>query len=427
MPPRPIWLFPLIHPARTMSRRAPRLWPLTVIDFRKACRVWRGEQAIPSIKRTVCRTATELVWWFEHKIRPDASNAPLDMSFDIEWSREQDQLVCLAIGGPNDEYALVPFCTREGWHMDANQRGDIMACLQLYMSDTRLSWGGHYVTGYDERKMAELGVRLVCKWDTLYGFHLCFCEFGSPKDDSTTEEDTAWTQSTGYDLGFVGSVLTPFSYHKGVVTYEKDALAADTEELWQYCVKDVAMAYHSWQAIKREMAANFQPPERGEALLWRKMQVARRAAIMSLTGIPVQGAIVQSRLAHWQEQAAVLRAQAASVVGDPSFNVGSSLQLAKALEAMGVHGIEWNLETGKPRLNGNRIEALIARYPNNPLLALVGKVRDADKECVAYKALSPQGDGYAHTSWKPHGTAGSRWSATPNMQNLTESQREVVQ
>lgn len=77
-------------------------------------------------------------------------------------------------------------------------------------------------------------------------------------------------------------------------------------------------------------------------------------------------------------------------------------------------------------LSGNEILKLARRYPNEEMLRLALEYRKAEKEIVGYAAVAPGYDGYAHPSWKIHGTVSGRWSSTPNFQNLRKEQREVI-
>lgn len=77
-------------------------------------------------------------------------------------------------------------------------------------------------------------------------------------------------------------------------------------------------------------------------------------------------------------------------------------------------------------LSGNEIKKLAQRYPNEVMLQLVLEYRKAEKEIVGYSQVEPRYDGYAHPSWKIHGTVSGRWSSAPNFQNLRKEQREVI-
>jgi uracil-DNA glycosylase family 4 len=427
LPYRPdVWLVPVIHPAATLPFRSPRLKPLVGLDFRKAVGFARGERSIPPTPYDVLRTADAVARWLGELRAACPGETPI--ALDIEWSRLHGELVCIGIGGPCGQYALVELAARQGgWRMPPYERIGAFSALQAAFNDSGWLWGGHFACGYDERKLAELGLALKCAWDTLYGFHLCFAEFGSSRDEQSTGEDSAkFSQATGYDLGFVSSVLTDFPYHKGVVTGLRDALSVETADLRVYCVGDVARTWHSWQVIAREMGERFGAVGVGMRLLQRDMETARRAALMTLAGVPIRDSERQARLRSWQEALVAVLEKARGLVGDQSFNLSSPLQLARVLEARWGIRIRWNAQTGKPKLDGRIVDRLVRENPDNPLLALVGDARRASKEIAAYENLKPDSRGLAHPSWRVHGTVGTRWSSTPNFQALSHEQRQVI-
>ena len=307
---------------------------------------------------------------------------------------------------------------QHGWWMD------VAAVLQAAFDDPCFAWGGHYIC-YDADKLATVGLRMRPAWCSLYAFHLCFSELGSARDEESDKGDASFSQATGYDLGFVGSLLTPLAYAKDFWAHYDDVLEAPTSVWAEYCIGDVARSYHAWAVERREIERMFAPPERGYALLHRKMAVAHVAAEMTRRGVPIRNDLRRGRLARWSERLESALEEARALVG-PDFNMASTLQLGRALEAQGVRGIHWNHTTGNPMLDSNTLERLMRAYPSQPLLAIRRRVADAQKEVAHYRALAPQADGRARPRWKVHGTATGRWSSSPNLQNQTTEQRQVI-
>ena len=289
-----------------------------------------------------------------------------------------------------------------------------------------MAWGGHFASGYDERKLAEVGLDLRCSWDSLYGFHLCFADFGTPRDEESEQDGKGKgnSQASGYDLGFVSSVLTPYPYHKGVVTHEKDALTVPSPELYEYCAGDVARAYWSWLAIERE-AASEANMDQWYKLLDSELECARRAQRMSFRGVPIQDKLRKERLKGVKQERTEMEATARLCTDTPDFNLNSGKQVADALRRMGIK-VRMNRATENPMLDGNEIEKLLAKYPDNPLLQIINRYRGLGTEITAYTNMAPAQDGRAHPSWKVHGTVGSRWSSSPNFQNITKALRDII-
>lgn len=421
---REVLLVPIIHPATSFGHRQPKLWPLICLDFRKAIKLWRGAERVPHVHVRIIRTGLDLLDWF------GVTPAGL-IGLDIEWSRRADQLLCIGIGGPGDCYAIIPFLEHDRASLEPRERFDILRILQQEFDSSQRQWGGHFAAGYDERKLGEVGLRLRCTWDSLYGFHVCFSELGSPRDEESEVDD--FSQAIGYDLGFVSTVLTSLPYSKDVWGVQKDgsrvddALDMPDERRHEYCAGDVARSYHAQLVIEREFDRNFAHPEQGRTLMHREMEQARRASAMTLLGVPILDVARCERLARYEEWRAAAEERARQVMGDLKFKISSTMQLARALEARGVRGIRWNHTTNKPKLDGRVLDRLAVRYPHEELFQIVQLYRRAEKECVAYEQMQPAShDGRAHPSWKVHGTVGARWSSTPNFQNLSHEQREVI-
>jgi uracil-DNA glycosylase family 4 len=282
----------------------------------------------------------------------------------------------------------------------------------------------HHNSGFDEHKLREYGLELTCKWDSLYSFHILHADLGSSDDEESVEGGSkAGSRVGGYDLGFVTSVLCNMPYHKGVVSATIDALDVDTPSLVRYCAKDVQASLLAQLRMDKEGAAQLPPGVFAQELA-EEMALARVAREMTRYGIPIQVEEHAKRMAHWQTKAQELALQAQELLGDSGFNLGSNLQLAKELEKRGVR-VKRNAETGNPMLDGNELEKLLRKY-DNPLMRLVQEYRKALKEITGYGQIAPQGDGRFHPSWKPHGTVGTRCSSTPNSQNITHEQREVM-
>lgn len=297
--------------------------------------------------------------------------------------------------------------------------------MQEAFDNPALAWGGHFACAYDARKLAENGLTFKPKWDTLYGFHLCFADFGSPRDEAGVEEGRAFTQSSGYDLGFVSSVLTVHPYHKGVVTHDIDALAVPTDALHKYCAQDVMVTHEAWLALEHEFQTEFADPQKGLALLKLEMECASRVQAVSARGVPVREAERQAELTRVAValEAAKLSAAQNSPVSD--LNLNSGPQLAKALEAQGVK-VRRNSKTNAPRLDGNEIDLLKRKHPDNLLLDLIVQVRALEKDHDKLLKLEPTQDGRIHPSFKVHGAV-SRWSSSnPNFQNLTSDLKELI-
>lgn len=409
-------LFGSIHPAVTLPRRQPRLLPLVLSDLKKAFEFHQGKRVVPPVGYFVPKTREEIFKWFEAAPLMGYRGLRRPVAFDIEWSRKQGQLMCIGVGMEKDRYMLVP--------------AHLADALQQWFDDPRLAWGGHFAVGYDERKLASIGLHVRCEWDTLYGFHLVFAELGSPRDETSQEIDQpgtkTQTQATGYDLGFVQSVLTNFPYHKGVVTHEIDAGDVSQTDLWDYCIKDVAATLYAWLELDSEIRRRW-PKDHGKLgfqLLVSDMDDCRMATSMSLQGVPIRESMRLEREWQWIEKQAKIKARAVELEGG-DFNIGSTHHLAKALAKYGIE-VQWNPETKKPKLNGQIIEKLMRQYPSNPLLGLAREWRDSEKELTGYAALQPDEKNLAHPNWKVHGTVGPRWSSSPNFQNLTHKQREVI-
>src|SRR5262249_52943886 len=156
-----------------------------------------------------------------------------------------------------------------------------------------------------------------------------------------------------------------------------------------------------------------------------EMELVRRSQKMTQRGVPINDGERRSRLANYTDELRRISEQCAVLTGQSGFNIGSSQQLADELARRGIQ-VRINRDTDNPILGGNEIAKLSKRYPNEPLLQLVMEYRRAGKEITAYEQIEPDSNGRAHPSWKIHGTVSGRWSSTPNFQNLTKRQREVI-
>jgi uracil-DNA glycosylase family 4 len=412
-----IRLFPTVHPAAAAPKRQPQIRPLIMADLRKAFEFHRGKLTEPVLRVHEIRTLTELRA-FKSLMRPGR------IGIDIENSRKYDKLVLIGLG-QGEDYGVVILEQDDGWSIDGEQRYLIYEELNAWFVDEAYQWGGHFVSGFDEHKLEEYGLRLRCKWDSLYSFHILHADLGSSDDEESAEggKKKSGSRVGGYDLGFVTSVLCAMPYHKGVVSAIIDALDVAWKDLVLYCAKDVQASLLAQLRMDKEGAAKM-PNGLFESELAEEMQLARIAKQMTKDGIPIQVEEHAERTARWESEVISLTAEAKALVGSEAFNIGSNDQLAKELEKRGVH-VRRNTETGNPMLDGNEIEKLLKKY-DNPLMALVQRYRRAIKELTGYGQISPSYDGKFHPSWKPHGTVGTRWSSSPNAQNITHEQREVM-
>jgi uracil-DNA glycosylase family 4 len=408
-------IYPVLHPASVMAFRQPRLRPLLTLDFIKLAKHARGDLAPVAYQTTTVATAAELADWFER-----FPTGPIGI--DIETSRRRHSLECFCVGG-GDDYALVP------WRdITADERQRIARVLQGEFDSPARRWEGHNVSGFDESKLGEFGFRLCCDSDSLYGFHIAFAEFGSPRDEQS-EDDESKSQASGYHLGFVQSVLVPMPYHKGVVGKERDASEVANEELYPYCVKDVAAAWHAMRAIEREFRVRYPETqgERGCELMRADMRRARIARRMGQEGVPILESERVAKLQEWTAKAEGLEARVIDLVGDPNFNPHSNPQKAAALVRSGIR-LTRMTDTGRQyKLDAKVIEGLLAKHPSSELLQCFSELSGIrDKEIAVYEKHAPRDDGTVEVSWKPHGTVGARWSSSPNEQNLTEEQKRMI-
>ena len=424
---RSIWLFPLLHPSTTTPYKQPRLAPLLGIDFLKGVKLWRGELEIPSTAYDICRTSVELIKYLRGVIARSRSDllGAIPVALDLEYSRQQRELVCIGIGPDNeDRYAIIPLVERGGWRMPVMERAGVFQILQDAFSNPDFAFGGHNTAGYDERKLRENGLVLISEWDTIPGFHLTFADFGSARDDDGEEDGRKFTQSSGYGLGFVSSMLTCLPFHKGVVTHDIDALSVDTDDLFTYCVGDVARTFHIWQALEEEFGTEWADPKAGIAAMQLEMECMRRAGRMTERGIPIKNLErleqIQAKLAALE----ILSKEIRAAVGDEVFNVNSAPQLAKALKVIGVQ-VKYNPKTNAPKLAADQLDLLKQRHPNCTLIDQVLAYRKLEGDIEALEKMTPDRDGRWRLRWKIHGAV-SRWSSTPNGQNLTEEQKGLV-
>jgi DNA polymerase I-like protein with 3'-5' exonuclease and polymerase domains len=206
---------------------------------------------------------------------------------------------------------------------------------------------------------------------------------------------------------------------------DRDASELPIDALVKYNGLDVFTCWDA-QRVMDKTGATTMPDGLFQRELDEEMELTRRATKMARRGIPINDSTRTTRLAEYTAQQLLIAEQARQLVSRPEFNIGSSLQLARALEQSGIR-VKWSTETGKPVLNGNEIRKILKAHPQNQLLKLVQEYRKLEKEIDAYSALEPGWDGHVHTSYKIHGTVGTRWSsAGPNLQNLTYPQREVL-
>jgi len=406
---RSFWLYPVMHPASVMAFRQPRLRSLFALDWMKLAKHARGELPVPGFETTSITNGAQARAWF--------AEFPLgDIAIDIENSSERNTLECFAVGG-GLSYAIVP------WRdLNIISQLAIAEVIRAEFAHPGRLWGGHNTSGYDERKMTEYGLPFRSSWDSLCGFHVLFAELGSTRDD--TNEDAS--QASGYDLGFVTSVLTPFSYHKGVVSGTRDAATVPNDELYPYCVLDVRASWWAMARMRREFTTRYGDGSKGEHLMLKDIERARRAAQMSLSGLPILAERRSAKLQELEGKALSLEVRAREITGDPGFNPHSKPQLAKKLQSMGVR-LSSLTPTGRLKLDGKVMAKLGERYPDNPLVQVDQELRGLrEKEIAVYEALKPRPDGSAPVSWKVHGTVGARWSSTPNAQNLTQLQKCAI-
>ena len=409
-----IRLFPIIHPAAAAPKRKPQLRPLIMSDLRRATEFHSGKrvEAVPVIQRI---TDPET-------LRGHLQSLDGRVALDLEWSREANELVCIGLG--TNMVGVLVLCDASGFRMPLADQQACFALLQEAFDNPGLSWGGHFVSGYDEHKLASVGLNVHCQWDSLYSFHILHADLGSAVDEDAAEYlgKKRGSAAGGYDLGFVTSVLTNMPYHKYML--EADALHMDPAALVEYCGRDVAACWWAQKAMD-ETASRTMPNGLFEAELQEEMELCRRAQKMSRRGVPINEGLRQLRLTHWESERTRIEAGARTLVGQTTFNLGSGPQLAAALESRGIR-VRRNPETNNPMLDGNEVLKLLRKHPEEALLKLKQEYQRVETEIRAYGQIEPGWDGKAHISWKVHGTVGTRWSSTPNAQNLTREQREVI-
>lgn len=410
-------LMPVLHPAMAAPRRQPRMRPLILNDIRRAVEFHKGsrQEMHPIIQRI--SDADTLKAFLE-------TMPPGRVALDVEWSRKHNQLVSIGIG--TSIVGVVVFFT-EAAELPLRERTKYIALLQQAFDDERFEWGGHFVCGYDENTLSKVGLFVRCKWDSLYSFHILHADLGSAKDEESEELQRGQrklgnSSASGYSLGFVASVLCDMPYHKDML--DRDAAELPLDQLIEYNGRDVAACWRAQVVMdaegEREMGAQVFQCE-----LHEEMALTRAATKMSRRGVPINETERQKRLKHWTETQASVAERCRVLAGGTEFNIGSGLQLSTYLESRGI-AIRRNKDTNNPMLSGNEILKLARRYPNEEMLRLALEYRKAEKEIVGYAAVAPGYDGYAHPSWKIHGTVSGRWSSTPNFQNLRKEQREVI-
>jgi hypothetical protein len=343
---------------------------------------------------------------------------PGRVSYDIEWSRRENEFVCIGLG--TDEVGVVVFADSSGWRMPTLERAECFNLLQQAFDNPAFEWGGHFACSYDEGKLRSVGLQIKSKWDSLYSFHILHSDLGSSVDEDVEIRGKKSTSSgLGYNLGFIGSCMTSMPYHKGVVTHNIDALDVDPEALVVYCGRDVAMSWWAQIAMDAE-GARTMPNGLFQAELEHEMELARRANKMSRRGVPIRNAERLKRLEEWKEKQAEVAARI-------PFNIASGQQLAAYLESKGIR-VRRNQETGLPMLAGNELLKLATKYPDEPIWSDVREYRKAEKKIVGLESLEPAfWDNRVHTSYKIHGSVGTRWSsAGPNLQNLEHDVRELI-
>src|SRR6185312_10593159 len=87
------------------------------------------------------------------------SSNPRRLAYDIEWSRERNELVAIGLG-TGDRVAVLVLLDSTGWQMDLGLRQLCFNILQVAFSYEGFSWGGHFVDGYDEHKLASIGLHV---------------------------------------------------------------------------------------------------------------------------------------------------------------------------------------------------------------------------------------------------------------------------
>jgi hypothetical protein len=146
---------------------------------------------------------------------------------------------------------------------------------------------------------------------------------------------------------------------------------------------------------------------------------------MSEWGLPVREDVRQVRIADLKMRLEEVEAKGREL---GIANLRSTRQIVAAL------GDDVRLRRtpkGNPRLDGRALGRLLDRIDTLPpraalILRLVQDERNLRKELEMYESLEPRPDGRAPVQWKVHGTAGSRWSSTPNRQNLPREARAVI-
>lgn len=412
-----IRLMPVLHPAMAAPRRQPRMRPLILNDIRRAVEFHKGSR-------------TEMIPVIQRIADADTLKAFIDtmpwgrIALDVEWSRKHNQLVSIGIG--TDKVGVVAFFS-EAWEMPLRERTKCISLLQQAFDDECFEWGGHFVAGYDEHALTRVGLFVRCVWDSLYSFHILHADLGSAKDEESEELQRGQrklgnSSASGYSLGFVTSVMCDMPYHKDML--DRDAAELPLAQLIEYNGRDVAACWRAQVVMDAEGAREMPAGVFARELL-EEMALTRAAQKMSRRGVPINEPERQKRLKHWTEIQESVAGRCRALVGDASFNIGSGHQLAVFLENQGI-AVRRNKDTNNPMLAGNEIQKLARRYPNEEILRLALEYRKAEKEIVGYVAIEPGYDGYAHPSWKIHGTVSGRWSSTPNFQNLRKEQREVI-
>jgi DNA polymerase I len=217
---------------------------------------------------------------------------------------------------------------------------------------------------------------------------------------------------------------------------KKQAFTKDVIELLVYNAKDALNTAKIRQPLLDEIAIR----QMNQELIDYQMSASRLAAEMEIAGVPVDWGIRRKMGDQRRRELLQLLTWLRKYLNWDDFNPMSKKHAVEALYSPKYVGLTPQAWTAKTRQPSTKYEDIIAHMEHDFVWRFVRYVemhhawatmfRDADpfgKTPAARRGgafwQARQEDGRIHAKWNPTGQKGSRWSSSPNLQNVPPKDR----
>lgn len=240
------------------------------------------------------------------------------------------------------------------------------------------------------------------------------------------------------DLGWVGHTYLDVDPWKLDHEGRKNALTNDIVELLVYNAKDALNTMKLRAPLCQEILDRGMSAE----LMQYQMAYSRLAARMELKGIPINHALRKQRSLEMQAKIAAQLQAMREYLNWPDFAPNRRVHTMEALysqpkngrNCLGLQPLQFTPTTMEPSVS---YKAIIDHLDHPFVRAFVTYVETRDAWATRYRTAEDGkaggfsraifADGWLHPKWNPAGQKGTRFSSSPNVQNVPAKERDMFE